>query len=57
VDPTLQKEIDFMQTWLAKVVVNDLPFSPVISKLQKKKMNKAKASYQTRSQGPLPRPQ
>jgi len=44
--------MEFMQTWLAKAVVNDAPFTQVISKSQKKKMHKA--AYQTRSQGPLP---
>jgi len=57
VDPTLQNEMDFMQTWLEKTAVNDAPFSSNISKSQKKKMNMAKASYQTRSHGPLPHPQ
>jgi hypothetical protein len=52
VDPILQKDIDFMQTWLAKAYVNDAPFTQVVSKSQKKKLQKA--SYQTRSQGPLP---
>jgi hypothetical protein len=52
VDSVLQKDIDFMQTWLAKAVVNDAPFTQVVSKSQKKKLQKA--SYQTRSQGSLP---
>jgi len=40
-DPTLQKEIDFMKTWLDKAAVNeDVPFSPVVSKSQKKKLAK-----------------
>ena len=38
VDPTLQKDIDLMNTWMAKAVVDDAPFTPVISKSQKKKM-------------------
>lgn len=55
-DPTLQKDLDFMKTWLDKAAVNeDVPFSPVLSKSQKKKLKQqVKASYQTRSQGPLP---
>jgi len=54
VDPTLQKEIDFMKTWLDKAAVNeDVPFSPVVSKSQKKKLAKqnkeqTKATYLTR---------
>ena len=53
-DPTLQFFSEFMHTWLQKVAVNeDVPFSPVLSKSWKKKMNKNKASYQTRSQGPF----
>jgi len=57
VDPTLQKNLDFMQTWLTKVA--DVPFTPVLSKSQKKQLNKSKANsnYQTRSQGPLPNSQ
>lgn len=63
VDPTLQKDINFMKSWLEKAAVNeDVPFSLVISKSQKKKlakMNKeqTKTCYSTRSQGPLPPPQ
>lgn len=59
-DPTLHKDINFMKTWLDKAAVNEeVPFSPVIYKSQKKKLakqNKAqtKASCSTRSQGPLP---
>jgi len=52
VDPVLQKEMDFMQTWLAKAAVNDGPFTEVLSKSQKKKLQKA--SYQTRSRGHIP---
>ena len=52
VHPMLRKEMDFMQTWLEKADVNEeVPFSPVVSKSQKKKLarlNKA-AGYQTRS--------
>ena len=32
VDPVLQEDLDFMQTWLAKVAVNDKPFIKVVSK-------------------------
>jgi hypothetical protein len=57
VHPTSRKEMDFMQTWLEKAVVNEEdPFSPVVSKAQKKKLAKLNkvAGYQTCSQGPLP---
>ena len=57
VHPTLRKEMDFMKTWLKQAVVNEeVPFSPVKSKAQKKKLNKLNkaADYQTRSQGPPP---
>jgi len=54
IDPTLRKEMNFMQDWLKKTVETDAPFSLVISKSQKKKLNKMKVGYQTRSQGPLP---
>jgi len=37
-NPVLHKEMDFMQAWLAKSVVNDAPFTHVISKSQKKKL-------------------
>ncbi|KEH40655.1 DUF4283 domain protein [Medicago truncatula] len=41
VDPTLQKEINFMKTWLDKVAVNEgVSFSPIVSKSQKKKLAK-----------------
>jgi len=41
VDPMLRKEINCMKTWLDKAAVNeDVPFSPVISKSQKKKLAK-----------------
>jgi len=36
VDPTLQKEVDFMNNWLAKASENDTPFMLVVSKSQKK---------------------
>jgi hypothetical protein len=37
VDPVLQKDLDFMQTWLAKALVNEVPFKEVVSKSLKKK--------------------
>jgi len=37
VDPTLQKEMDFMKTWLAKAAENEVPFSLVISSLRRRK--------------------
>ena len=37
VDPVLQKDLDFMQTWLAKAAVNEVPFNEVVSKSQEKK--------------------
>jgi hypothetical protein len=52
VDPVLHNEVEFMQTWLAKAAVNNAPFTLVVSKSQKKKLQKA--TYQTRSQGPPP---
>ena len=57
VNPTLEKNMDFMNNWLKQAAVNDAPFSPVISKSQKKKLNKTKSTYQTRSLGPPPTPQ
>ena len=54
VDPVLEKDLDFMQIWLAKAAVNEVSFKEVVSKSQKKKKNLQKASYKTRSQGPLP---
>jgi len=36
-DPTLQKEIDFMKTWLARAEAVEVPFAPYLSKSQKKK--------------------
>lgn len=54
IDPTLRKEMNFMQDWLNRAAETDVPFSQVISKSQKKKLNKNKVGYQTRSQGPLP---
>ena len=37
VDLVLQKDLDLMQTWLAKAVVNEVPFKEVVSKSQEKK--------------------
>jgi len=54
IDSVLQKDLDFMQTWLAKAVVNEVPFKEVVAKSQEKKKKVQKASYKTRSQGPLP---
>lgn len=56
IDPTLQQEMSFMQTWLEKAAASEGPFLPVISKSQKKKLNKQTVNFQTktRSQGPLP---
>lgn len=53
VDSVLHNEVEFMQNWLPKAAVNNGPFTPVVSKSQKKKFQKA--TYQTRSQG-LPTP-
>ena len=47
VDLMLQKDLDFMQTWLAKAAVNEVPFKEVVSKSQMK-MNLQKVSYKTR---------
>jgi hypothetical protein len=60
VDPTLQREVNYMNDWLAKAAESDVPFVPVLSK--KKKGNKTlkgstSTAYQTRSLGPLPKPQ
>jgi len=38
INPVLHKEMDFMQAWLAKTVVNGAPFTQVISKSRKKKL-------------------
>jgi len=56
IDPTLRKEMDFMQTWLDKAAAIEVPFPPVLSKSQKKNMNKQTIDFQTKtcSQGPLP---
>jgi len=53
VDPTLQKEVDFMNNWMAQAAAIDTPFIPVNTK-KKKGTTNSKASYQTRSSGPLP---
>ena len=56
IDHTLRTEMDFMQTWLEKAAAIEVPFTPVISKSQKKKLNKQKVDFQTktRSQGHIP---
>jgi hypothetical protein len=55
VNTKLQKEVDFMNNWLAKAAETETPYIPVISKAQKKKGAKnSKSSYQTRSLGSLP---
>lgn len=53
IDPVLQKDLDFMHTWLSKAAATEVPFIEVVSKSQKKK-NMQKNPYKTRSQGPLP---
>ncbi|KEH26717.1 DUF4283 domain protein [Medicago truncatula] len=53
IDPVLQKDLDFMHTWLSKAAATEVPFIEVVSKSQKKK-NMQKIPYKTRSQGPLP---
>jgi len=37
IDPVLQKDLNFMQTWLAKAAETESPFIEVVSKSQKKK--------------------
>jgi len=56
IDPTLRNEMNFMQTWLEKAAATEVPFTPVLSKSQKKKLNKKTVDFQTktRSQGHLP---
>jgi len=55
VDPTLQKEVEFMNAWMAKAAETDVPSILVVSKSQKKKGNKnTKAACQTRSSGSVP---
>ena len=34
-DPTLQKDINFMQSWFAKAAVNNVSFTEVLSKSKK----------------------
>ncbi|KEH37356.1 transmembrane protein, putative [Medicago truncatula] len=47
IHPMLRKDLNFMQDWLAKATVNnEVPFTEVISKSQKKVQ---KAAYKTRS--------
>lgn len=52
VDPMLQKEIEMVKDSLLKGATAVVPFTPYLSEAQKKQL--AKASYATRSQGPLP---
>ena len=55
VDPTLQKEVEFMNAWMAKAAETDVPFIPVVSKSQKKKgNNNTKVAYQTCSSSSVP---
>jgi len=37
IDPVLQKDLNFMQTWLAKAAETKTPFIEVVSKSQRKK--------------------
>ncbi|RHN40873.1 hypothetical protein MtrunA17_Chr8g0359801 [Medicago truncatula] len=46
-DPTLQKEMNFMKTWLLQSAAIEVPFFQVILKSHRKKINKV--AYQTRS--------
>jgi len=60
VDPTFQREVNYMNDWLAKAAESEVPFVPVLSK--KKKASKSlkgssSTSYQTCSLGSLPKPQ
>lgn len=52
VDPLLQKEIEMVKDSLMIGVTTELPSTPYLTKVQKKKA--AKETYSTRSQGPLP---
>jgi len=52
VDPVLQKEMELVKDSLLTGVTTDVPFTPYLTKVQKKRA--AKATYATRSQGPLP---
>ena len=36
IDPVLQKDLDFMHTWLSKAAATEIPFTKVVSKSQKK---------------------
>jgi len=60
VDPTLQREVNYMNDWLARAAESEVPFVPVVSK--KKKGSKSlkgssSTAYQTRSLGFLPKSQ
>jgi len=60
ISSTLQKEVNFMNDWLAKAAEAEVPFVPVLSKKKKgNKTTKAASStaYQTRSLVSLPKPQ
>jgi len=50
--PVLQKEMELLKDSLQNASSTKVPFTPYLSKSQKKKA--AKATYATRSQGPLP---
>jgi len=52
VDPVLQKEMEMVKDSFLNSVTTEVPSPPNLTKAQKKKA--AKATYLTRSQGPLP---
>jgi len=55
VDPVLQKELDSVNDLLLNSTTADIPFTPYLTKAQKKKESQAsKVTYSTRSQGPPP---
>jgi hypothetical protein len=55
VDPVLQKELDSVNHLLLNNTTAGIPFTPYLTKAQKKKASQAsKVTYSTRSQGPLP---
>ena len=58
VDPTLQREVNYMNAWMAKATKSEVPFVPVISKKKKgSKSLKGSSAYQTRSLGSFPKSQ
>ena len=60
VDPTLQREVNYMNDWLAKAAESEVPFVPVLSKKKKRSKSlkgSSSTAYQTRSLGSLPKPQ